>query len=88
MWKTNIPRSTLQSIFNRGIKKNNIDNIFKICNELSISIDKLTYGMIAIKNNEKQEFLTLNEKEHLNNYKKLNSERKKIDKFIKIKLEE
>ena len=89
--KTNIPRSTLQSIFNRGIKNSNIDNIFKICDELSISIDKLAYGIIERKNehNERKSNLTQREKQHLHYYNQLNTERqKRIDKIIKMELEE
>lgn len=47
--KINIPRSTLQSIFNRGINNANIDNIIKICNELSISVDRLADGIVEEK---------------------------------------
>ena len=45
-----MPYSTVDSIFKRGIKKASVDNIIKICNELEISADALVEGSITYKN--------------------------------------
>lgn len=47
--KIDMPRQTFESIMKRGIKKANIDNIFKICNELNITADGLSDGKIQYK---------------------------------------
>lgn len=47
--KIDMPRQTFESIMKRGIKKANIDNIFKICNELNITADGLSNGKIQYK---------------------------------------
>lgn len=39
--KAELPYTTLRSILDRGIENASINNIIKICNALSISIDKL-----------------------------------------------
>lgn len=42
----NMPYSTMDSIFKRGIHKANMDNIIKICDALEISADALAKGKI------------------------------------------
>ena len=42
-----MPYSTIDTIFKRGVKKASIDNIIKICRELHISADELYYGRIV-----------------------------------------
>ena len=42
-----MPYSTMDSIFKRGIRKANMDNIIKICNALEISADALANGEIV-----------------------------------------
>lgn len=42
-----ISQSTLFSMFNRGIKKANIQTIITICRELNISTDELCQGRIT-----------------------------------------
>lgn len=43
----NMPWTTLDSVLKRGIKKSNISNIIKICQELQISADELANGQIV-----------------------------------------
>lgn len=45
----NMPYSTIDSIFKRGIRKASIDNIIKICDFLNISVDALIEGIIEPK---------------------------------------
>lgn len=47
--QTNIPQSTLSTIFKRGIQRTSIDLIFKICDELAISADAIAEGKIIPK---------------------------------------
>lgn len=42
-----MPYSTMDSIFKRGIRKANMDNIIKICNALEISADALANNEIV-----------------------------------------
>ena len=44
--KIDMPYSTIDTIFKRGVSKAGIDNIFKICVELGISVDQLAEGRI------------------------------------------
>ena len=43
----NMPYSTLDSIFKRGVENASIGNIIKICCALHISVDELAAGRIA-----------------------------------------
>lgn len=45
---TQIPYSTIDSIFKRGIDRTGIINIIKICRELGISVDMLAQGEIVL----------------------------------------
>ncbi len=47
--QTNIPQSTLSTIFKRGIMRTSIDLIIRICDELEISADALAEGKIIPK---------------------------------------
>ena len=42
-----MPYSSIASIFRRGINNAGIENIIRICRELSISVDELSEGRIA-----------------------------------------
>ncbi len=44
-----MPYSTLDSIFKRGIENASVSNIIRICTELSISVDELAHGNITIR---------------------------------------
>lgn len=46
----NMPYSTLDNIFKRGVLNANIDNIFKICGALNISAEELGNGRITLLN--------------------------------------
>ncbi|OLR58258.1 hypothetical protein BHF70_00610 [Anaerostipes sp. 494a] len=48
----NMPYSTLDSIFKRGIRKASVDNLIKICNSLNISADALVDGRIEKRESE------------------------------------
>lgn len=43
----NMPWTTLDSVLKRGIKKSNVSNIIKICQQLQISADELANGQIV-----------------------------------------
>lgn len=45
--KIDIPWTTLDAILKRGIKKANITNVIKICEELNIDCESLYYGIIV-----------------------------------------
>ena len=45
-----MPYSTLDSIFKRGVRKASVDNLIKICDSLAISTDALVDGKIETKN--------------------------------------
>lgn len=49
-----MPYSTIDSIFKRGIRKASVDNIIKICDFLNISTDALVTGEIEQKSSEPQ----------------------------------
>lgn len=44
--ETNIPYTTIVSVFNRGIGNSSVNTIIKICRALAISVDKLADGEI------------------------------------------
>lgn len=44
-----MPYSTIDSIFKRGIRKASVDNLLKICDFLNISTDALINGEIELK---------------------------------------
>ncbi len=47
-----MPYSTLDSIFKRGVRKASVENIIRICDALNISADALVNGNIEYKSNE------------------------------------
>lgn len=47
-----MPYSTIDSIFKRGVRKASVDNIIKICEFLNISTDALINGEIEYKSSE------------------------------------
>lgn len=47
-----MPYSTIDSIFKRGIRKASIDNIIKICDFLNISVDALIEGIVEPKSSQ------------------------------------
>lgn len=47
-----MPYSTIDSIFKRGIRKASIDNIIKICDFLNISVDALIEGVVEPKSSQ------------------------------------
>lgn len=49
-----MPWTTLDSVLKRGIKKSNVSNIIKICQELQISADELANGKIVGLSNLRQ----------------------------------
>ena len=44
-----MPYSTLDSIFKRGVRKASVENLIKICDALNISADSLVNGSIEYK---------------------------------------
>ncbi len=44
-----MPYSTLDSIFKRGVRKASVENLIKICDALNISADSLVDGSIEYK---------------------------------------
>ena len=71
----NIPYSTLDSIFKRGVENANIANIIRICDALNISADELASGRIAIKSDKK---LCPDEEEILLLYRSMNQKGKDL----------
>ena len=46
--KADLPYSTLDSIFKRGLQNASIANIIKLCNALNISADGLSNGKVIM----------------------------------------
>ena len=69
--KIEMPYSTFDTILKRGVDKANIINILKICDELSISADKLANGIIEY-NEKTNDNLSMEEKSLLDTFNKLN----------------
>lgn len=74
-----MPYSTIDSIFKRGIRKASVDNLIKICDFLNISADALINGVIEIKISDSEtiaahkegENFTPEELDKIEEYKKL-----------------
>ena len=73
-----MPYSTIDSIFKRGIRKASVDNIIRICDFLNISTDALINGEIETKSDnitiaahKDGENFTSDELEKIEEYKKL-----------------
>lgn len=70
-----MPYSTLDSIFKRGVENASVSNIIRICNALTISADALAEGTIASKFNTKDEpEQDADERELLRIYRSANAE--------------
>lgn len=67
-----IPYTTLQSIFNRGLDKAGIQNVIKICQSLGIDTDALADGRIE-ERKINDTAVTVSEKEILKNYRLLDT---------------
>ena len=71
-----MPYSTLDTIFKRGVGKANVTNIIKICKSLSVDATLLAEGQLMLKqdaNTSPTQFnLSKNEQKLLNNYNQLN----------------
>lgn len=84
--KIDMPRQTFESIMKRGIKKANIDNIFKICDELNITVDGISDGKIQYKNTSNETIaahhdgddFTKEELEEIERFKEFVKERRKM----------
>ncbi len=50
-----LPYSTVDTIFKRGLMKSGIANIISICNELNISVDGLSSGVIEPISDERED---------------------------------
>ena len=74
-----MPYSTIDSIFKRGVGNASITNIIKICETLQISADDLARGKIVHRETESKNPispLSSDEIELLNNYRELNKQGK------------
>ncbi len=82
---TNMPYSTIDSIFKRGIENASVSNLSKICKTLDISLDMLTEGYIVTEFSQKEvetkketaiDIFKVNdtEKTLIINFRRLNSE--------------
>lgn len=71
----NMPYSTLDSIFKRGVEKASIGNIIRICEALSISVDGLAAGKIVSVYSDEA---TSTEGELIRLYRSLNEKGKEI----------
>ena len=63
--------STIDSIFKRGVINSGIDNIMKICNALSISVDALADGRIV---SRVPDSITFVEADLLHDFRSLNAD--------------
>lgn len=81
-FEINIPYTTAQSIFNRGLDKAGIQNVISICQALGIDTDALADGKIEErKTNEAA--VTVSEKEMLKKYRALDRfGKKQVDSVI------
>lgn len=71
----NMPYSTLDSIFRRGVENASIANIIKICKQLSISADELASGQITMRT---VDGLSSEENEIIRLYRSLNTDGKAL----------
>ena len=71
--KIDMPYSTLDSIFKRGIANASITNIIRICEALSISADELAGGRIV---SRIPDSITPDESNLINQYRSLNEQGK------------
>ena len=72
----NMPYSTIDNIFKRGINKANITNIISICKALNISVDKLTQGEL-VKQTQSNKSYTKSDEKLVEIYHQLNTDGQK-----------
>lgn len=70
-----MPYSTIDSIFKRGVENASVANIIRICEKLSISADGLAEGKIILRTSGD---LTDEELELLKLYRQMNTEGRKL----------
>ncbi len=82
-----IPYTTIQSIFNRGINNAGMQNVIKICQALGIDTDALAEGKIEERKTH-DNLVTVSEKEHIKKYRTLSEHGKKMaDSFLDMQYE-
>lgn len=82
-----IPYTTIQSIFNRGINNAGMQNVIKICQALGIDTDALAEGKIEERKTH-DNLVTVSEKEHIKKYRALSEHGKKMaDTFLDMQYE-
>ncbi len=82
-----IPYTTIQSIFNRGINNAGMQNVIKICQALGIDTDALAEGKIEERKTH-DNLVTVSEKEHIKKYRSLSEHGKKMaDSFLDMQYE-
>lgn len=82
-----IPYTTIQSIFNRGINNAGMQNVIKICQALGIDTDALAEGRIEERKTH-DNLVTVSEKEHIKKYRSLSEHGKKMaDTFLDMQYE-
>lgn len=82
-----IPYTTIQSIFNRGINNAGMQNVIKICQALGIDTDALAEGKIEERKTH-DNLVTVSEKEHIKKYRSLSEHGKKMaDTFLDMQYE-
>lgn len=74
--KINIPYSTLDSIFKRGILNSNIANIIKVSSELNISVDALANGEIISLENKKNMSSDIGVEDAINIFSQLSTDKR------------
>lgn len=73
-----VPYSTVDTMFKRGISGTSVSTMLKICSALNLDIDRLEHGEIAEKINYHNSKLTDKEYSHIENYRKLDDRGKNI----------
>ena len=74
-----MPYSTVDSIFKRGILNASVTNIIRICDVLEISVDSLSRGIVAAKvMPDSATHLTAGEQELLHIFRSLNTTGKEL----------
>jgi len=49
--KIGVPYTTIDTILKRGVKNSNVQNVFKMCDELNIDINELAKDNIVFRSN-------------------------------------
>lgn len=70
--KIDIPYSTLDTIFKRGIGGAGVNTVLKIFNELSLDIESIDKGVLTPNNSNNNPVLNQQKKILINNYDQLN----------------